>query len=79
MSHLRLVPPPVDVPASRAPFAPRGAGDQAAGDAHPAPSIPVQPSPFDDPTVVALSFFQAASGICLCRPCSMKRHPSYGG
>ncbi|HEV2891344.1 MAG TPA: hypothetical protein VGX28_13300 [Frankiaceae bacterium] len=69
MSHLRLVPPlAADVPAESPFAAPRTA-----------PSIPLQPSPFDDPKVVALSFFQAASGLCLCRACSMKRHPSYGG
>lgn len=43
----------------------------------PAPT-PVEPSPYEDLTVVALSFFQAASGICLCRECSMKRHPAFG-
>lgn len=35
-------------------------------------------SAFDDANVVALSFFQAASGICLCRSCSQKRHPAFG-
>jgi len=34
-------------------------------------------TPYHDPKV-ALMFFQAASGICLCRDCSMKRHPAYG-
>ncbi len=44
----------------------------------PAPAeTTAEPSPFEDPRVVALSFFQAASGLCLCRECSMKRHPSY--
>jgi hypothetical protein len=33
---------------------------------------------WEDPNVVALSFFQSASGLCLCRDCSMKRHPAYG-
>jgi hypothetical protein len=32
---------------------------------------------YDDPKVVALAFFQSASGLCLCRECSMKRHPAY--
>lgn len=68
MSHLRLVPPlPVDeVPAVPTPRSERLAS-RAPGSA------------WDDPKVVALSFFQAASGVCLCRPCSRKRHPSYGG
>jgi hypothetical protein len=34
-------------------------------------------APYADPKV-ALAFFQAASGICLCRDCSKKRHPAYG-
>jgi hypothetical protein len=76
MSHLRLVPPP-------APAA------QDAQDAIPAPRVPVMPavtvpeqrrpgSAYDDPSVVALSFFQSASGLCLCRSCTMKRHPAFG-
>ena len=39
--------------------------------------VPAQRTPYHDPKV-ALLFFQAASGICLCRECSMRRHPSYG-
>ena len=35
-------------------------------------------APEDDAKVVALRFFQAASGICLCRECTMARHPAYG-
>ena len=34
-------------------------------------------TPYDD-LKVARMFFQAASGICLCRECSMRRHPAYG-
>lgn len=69
MSHLRLVPPPApeaNVPAARNATSRTAAERRSAIDA------------YDDPTVVALSFFQAASGICLCRACSMKRHPAYG-
>ena len=40
--------------------------------------VPEQRRPYDDPAV-ALAFFQAASGICLCRECSKARHPAYGG
>jgi hypothetical protein len=32
---------------------------------------------YHDPKV-ALMFFQAASGICLCRDCTKQRHPAYG-
>ena len=68
MSHLRLVPPlRDDAPAT--PATPVSGGMEKA----------LRTTPYDDPKVVALSFFQAASGICLCRACSMKRHPSYGG
>lgn len=69
MSHLRLVPPLADdAPATplAEPVAER-------------PGTAWASTPYDDPKVVALSFFQVASGICLCRACSMKRHPSYGG
>ncbi|MDQ1712714.1 MAG: hypothetical protein QOE45_2164 [Frankiaceae bacterium] len=34
-------------------------------------------TPWEDPKVARM-FFQAASGVCLCRGCSMKRHPAYG-
>lgn len=61
MSHLSLVPP---LPDAR-PTAPRAATPRAL------------PRAYEDPKVVALGFFQAASGICLCRTCSMKRHPAY--
>lgn len=64
MSHLRLVPP---------------MDDTATDDVAPRGRTPVRTTPYDDPKVVALSFFQSASGLCLCRACSMKRHPSYGG
>jgi len=40
-------------------------------------AVPAQRTPYDDPKV-ALLFFQAASGLCLCRDCSMRRHPAYG-
>lgn len=46
-------------------------------DATPAEPARAVPRAYDDPKVVALNFFQAASGICLCRTCSMKRHPAY--
>ncbi|HEX8002183.1 MAG TPA: hypothetical protein VF519_05775 [Mycobacteriales bacterium] len=83
MSHLRLVPPlPVDG-AAAAPVATHAAPALHAAPAAPAaPAVPAPRAPlsaYDDPNVVALSFFQSASGICLCRACSMKRHPSYGG
>jgi hypothetical protein len=45
-------------------------------DATPA-TVPAQRTPWDDPKVARL-FFQAASGLCLCRDCTMKRHPAYG-
>jgi hypothetical protein len=44
----------------------------------PLPSDDRQPAPaYPGDSVVALAFFQAASGICLCRECSMARHPAY--
>jgi hypothetical protein len=73
MSHLSLVPPVTET----AP-APAHARASVAG----VPSVPAQRKPgsaWEDPNVVALSFFQAASGLCLCRSCSMKRHPAFGG
>lgn len=46
----------------------------------PLPSDDQQPaSPYAGDSVVALAFFQAASGICLCRECSMARHPAFSG
>jgi hypothetical protein len=62
MPHLRLVPP------------------LAPADAVPSPRVapPAEQAAYDDPTVVALSFFEAASGLCLCRSCSKKRHPAFG-
>lgn len=64
MSHLRLVPQPVET--APAPAATRAADQRPMGSA------------WDDPKVVALQFFQSASGLCLCRACSMRRHPAYG-
>ena len=90
MSHLRLVPP---LPGSE-PLAPSAPSLGTRPRPRAVPGVPVVPvvpaareplatrpagSPWDDPKVVALSFFQAASGVCLCRACSMRRHPSYGG
>jgi len=71
MSHLRLVPP---LPAAPAPTMTLPRAERGERLATRAPG-----SPWDDPKVVALSFFQSASGVCLCRACSMRRHPSYGG
>lgn len=71
MSHLRLVPP---LPAAETPVVPASRPELGERLATRAPN-----TAWDDPKVVALSFFQAASGVCLCRACSMKRHPSYGG
>lgn len=70
MSHLRLVPPP----------APSGDAPSSPSNAVPSQRVapPAEQAPYDDPTVVALSFFQAASGLCLCRPCSQRRHPAFG-
>jgi hypothetical protein len=62
MSHLRLVPP---LPAS--------SPDEVASGAQ----VPAQRTPYGDKTE-ALAFFQAASGVCLCRECSKTRHPAYG-
>jgi hypothetical protein len=39
-------------------------------------TAPAPARPWDDPKVARL-FFQAASGLCLCRDCAMKRHPAY--
>lgn len=39
---------------------------------------PAETTPYDDPKV-ALMFFQAASGLCLCRECTKRRHPAFGG
>jgi hypothetical protein len=62
MSHLRLVPPPAPT-----------ADDTVVA----TPVVPAQRQPWDDPKVATL-FFQAASGICLCRECTKQRHPAYG-
>jgi len=42
----------------------------------PAETTPPLPSTDDN---VRLMFFQAASGICLCRECTKRRHPAFGG
>jgi hypothetical protein len=39
-------------------------------------AVPEQRNPWDDP-VVARLFFQAASGLCLCRDCAKERHPAF--
>ncbi len=69
MPHLRLVPPLAEtqaaVPAQRTP------------DESPTVAVPAQRTPYEDPKV-ALMFFQAASGVCLCRSCAKDRHPAYG-
>ncbi len=41
-------------------------------------TVPAQRKPWDDDPKVATMFFQAASGICLCRECTKERHPAYG-
>ena len=66
MSHLRLVPP---LATETAPTTPAIPAQRTAPEPHPAP--------WEDPKV-ALLFFEAASGLCLCRGCAMRRHPSYG-
>lgn len=38
--------------------------------------VPAQRLPYDAENV-ALAFFQAASGICLCRECTKQRHPAF--
>jgi hypothetical protein len=45
--------------------------------ADPTPATAAETTPWDDPKVARV-FFQAASGLCLCRDCAMKRHPAYG-
>jgi hypothetical protein len=74
MSHLRLVPP---LPQPRT--APAAETDVQAtmGTAWAGAGVPAQRTPYDDPKV-ALLFFQAASGLCLCRACAKQRHPAYG-
>jgi hypothetical protein len=44
--------------------------------AGPTPATAPERTPWDDPKVARM-FFQAASGLCLCRACTMKRHPAY--
>jgi hypothetical protein len=39
--------------------------------------VPAPRTPYDAENV-ALAFFQQASGMCLCRKCTMERHPAYG-
>jgi hypothetical protein len=39
--------------------------------------VPAPRTPWDGDNV-ALAFFQQASGLCLCRKCTMERHPAYG-
>ncbi|HEU0133176.1 MAG TPA: hypothetical protein VFQ85_19545 [Mycobacteriales bacterium] len=46
--------------------------------AAPAGAVPEQRAPWQDDTVVALSFFESASGLCLCRECTKSRHPAFG-
>jgi hypothetical protein len=62
MSHLRLVP---SLPA------------EPTGETGGTVEAPAPRTPWDDPKV-ALAFFQQASGMCLCRKCTMERHPAYG-
>jgi hypothetical protein len=40
-------------------------------------AVPAQRTPYDAENV-ALAFFQQSSGLCLCRKCTMERHPAYG-
>ena len=48
------------------------------------PPLPAEPAdsaeatPYDDPKVARM-FFQVASGLCLCRDCTKRRHPAFGG
>lgn len=62
MRHLSLVPPLTEQPAA----------------APAAVAVPAQRMPYEDDPKVALGFFQAATGLCLCRECTKKRHPAYG-
>lgn len=41
-------------------------------------AVPAQRTPYGDDKKAALAFFQAASGVCLCRDCTKLRHPAYG-
>jgi hypothetical protein len=63
MRHLSLVPPL----ATEVPVAPTAK----------TAVVPMQRPAFEDHTD-ALAFFQAASGVCLCRDCTKLRHPAYG-
>lgn len=64
MRHLSLVPQPTETPAAAAVV--------------PAAVVPAQRTPYEDDPTVALAFFQASSGLCLCRECTKQRHPAYG-
>lgn len=41
-------------------------------------TVPEQRRPWEDDPTVARTFFQVASGLCLCRECTKQRHPAYG-
>lgn len=43
----------------------------------PLASDDTEPAPFADAESRALAFFQAASGLCLCRDCTKARHPAF--
>jgi hypothetical protein len=87
MSHLRLVPPlpqtlvetrPADTAETPRATAPGTSWMQAVPAPRTSPEDePMPATPYDDPNV-ALMFFQAASGVCLCRSCTKQRHPAYG-
>ena len=74
MSHLRLVPP---LPAEPAvPEQQNGRGGVWG------PRLAEEPgvgAPGGQSDKVALLFFQAATGMCLCRDCTKRRHPAFGG
>lgn len=74
MSHLSLVPP---LPQPRTAPEPETTREPTAGTSWAERAVPAQRTPYDDPKV-ALLFFQAASGLCLCRSCAKERHPAYG-
>ncbi len=49
-----------------------------AADTAPAATAVPEPRPAPESEDVAYAFFQASSGLCLCRQCTKERHPAYG-
>ncbi|HWL35178.1 MAG TPA: hypothetical protein VNQ77_03205 [Frankiaceae bacterium] len=41
-------------------------------------AVPEQRKPWADDPKAVRTFFQVASGLCLCRECTKQRHPAYG-